>query len=300
MWRWRVLHAVLLTVLFSGISFGADIDFSPSPPELGKDLTITLKGENLTEIKWDVKRKQNGVVDCLQSSPPGAAQTKLSALSFGEYVIAVSYKEASVEQTSLEIFAVTSAADAKLNESAITKESVSLYLKAKIPGDTDSPLTALMMADKLKEVLRNNQDVTDASLIYQDLRAGAKEVVDKRLTDIKRIFPADYGNDAVSRKMLNEIKARFTPWIDATEKLIARLQATTTTASELRIALNEAVLPALGAESIPLSEREPETPVPPLNADTLFRILQQHRGTTTTVPASRRHRRCCIGYLLRP
>lgn len=300
MWRWRVLTSVLLTALFSGFSFGADIVFNPSPPALDQALTITLDGQNLTEIKWDVKLKHNGVVLNLQPTPPNAAQTNLAALKPGEYVIAVSYTEATVEQTSLETFSVTSAADAKLNKSAITKDSVSLYLKAKIPGDTDSPLTALMMADKLKEVLKNNKDVTDANLIYKDLREGAKDVVDKRFNDIRSALPPNYGNDIVSRKLLNELKARFTPWIDATENLITRLQATTTNASELRIVLNEAVLPALGAESIPLADRQPETPVPPLNADTLIRILQQHRGTTTRVPASRKHKRCCIGILLRP
>lgn len=318
MFRWRSLSSVLLTVLFTCQSFGAEILLNPSPPKRGEAVEFNLDiAPDDSTLKWTVEREFEENITAVSVVDGSSNKNKIAILEPGEYFVTADFKVGGVAKKIRRQFVIqtaeetkkaedSKAADDQFSNSRITQNSVSVYLKAKIPGDTDSPLTALLMANKLKSILNDTRDVTDKDLIYKALREGAAEVIDTRTKDIlETVYPGSttsgFAPNMVEKKLIDDLNARFQAWIDATDHLITRLEQTVKDAAELRMVLNEAVLPALGGESIPLQEREPETPVPPLNADTLIRLLQQNRGGTTTVPtSSRRSKRCCIGILLGP
>ena len=318
MFRWRNLISVSLLIISISQVIGAEIQLVPSSPVRGEKLEFKLDDPAATITKWTVERQVQENLETVNTAPGSSASSQqITSLEAGEYDITAEFtlsgqtkkvrrhfvvQTAEAEQQSKN----SNAADKQLESSRITKDSVSQYLKAKIPGDTDSPLTAMLMANTLKEIIKKNKDVTDENLIYDDLREGAKSVVDTRVKDIlSAVYPGStapgFTPSIVEKKTIADLTARLNVWIEATEQLISRLKQTTRGANELLEVLNEAVLPALGAESVPLEQREPETPVPPLNTDTLIRILQSNgRGVTTVRSTSGRSRRCCIGILLGP
>jgi hypothetical protein len=296
--RFFLLSVISISIAARG--FAADIVLSPESPERGKKLTLSLNVADATDLNWVIERKtEEGKIEDVQPADGTNGAKEISELKAGEYFISVGYQLAGAPDKARGHFVVNSvkeetsqAADAKLSSSKVTQESVLGYLAVKIHGDTNSIQTAILLGQKLKTILENNKDVESKEIIYKEMRAGVEAVIDTRLEDSLKLVDKE---TAVGQLQIRLLKQGFADWTDANEHLIKRLEETTKDASELRLTLNDAVLPALGAESIPLKDRTPETPVPPLNNDTLLRILQANQRTNT-VP--QRRKKCCLGILL--
>lgn len=296
----RFLLMSIVSVSLAVRGFAAEIILTPESPERGKILTLSLDAENASNHQWTIERKdETGKIEDVETTDGGNGAKLISVLKQGEYFISVSYQVAGVSEKARGHFVVQSpqeetsqAADKKLSVSKITQASALNYIAAKIHADPNSIRTASLLGEKLKTILAENKDVESKELIFEDMRAGVKEVVEARLKESLQFVDTE---EEVGRLKMRTYQEGLADWTDANEHLIKRLDETTRDAAELRLALNDAVLPALGAESVPLAERTPKLPVPPLTNDSLLRILQANQHTRTISP---RKKKCCLGILL--